>query len=294
MANRERPPESERRRGRAAPRRTARDFDDRESTSFVPGRDELTQKPARTLAGGGRGIEAPRYAETQALAVGPRRLRLDSHAAPGLSGRTAERYGYPPRPGDLPEREAAPPSFSRTPPYGDDELRAIPSTPRGFERRPRRPDRGDEPGFRRRGDDEMLRAGGWSSTESGRSPDAPHPRRSAYGLGPKDYTRSDERLREEICERLTRDDVVDASEISVEVAGGEVTLAGSVDCRAAKHRAEDIVDSVLGVVDISNRLRVGAADAGDGRSQRSSSGGRADSGSGSKRPSSRRKPKKKS
>ena len=118
MANRERPPESERRRGRAAPRRTARDFDDRESTSFVPGRDELTQKPARTLAGGGRGIEAPRYAETQALAVGPRRLRLDSHAAPGLSGRTAERYGYPPRPGDLPEREAAPPSFSRTPPLG--------------------------------------------------------------------------------------------------------------------------------------------------------------------------------
>jgi hypothetical protein len=67
--------------------------------------------------------------------------------------------------------------------------------------------------------------------------------------------RSDDRIREDICDRLSDDDEVDASEITVNVKGGEVTLEGSVTDRYSKRRAEDIVESVSGVQDVSNRLR---------------------------------------
>jgi hypothetical protein len=78
---------------------------------------------------------------------------------------------------------------------------------------------------------------------------------SHVGKGPKGYTRSDERIREDVCDRLSDDDEVDASEISVTVKGGEVTLEGTVTDRHSKHRAEDIAESVSGVRDVSNRLR---------------------------------------
>lgn len=38
--------------------------------------------------------------------------------------------------------------------------------------------------------------------------------------------------------------------------GGEVTLKGTVDSRTAKRRAEDIAESVSGVTNVENRLRV--------------------------------------
>jgi hypothetical protein len=76
------------------------------------------------------------------------------------------------------------------------------------------------------------------------------------GRGPKGYVRSDERMREEVCERLSRDDYIDASEIEVRVQDGEVTLAGTVPTRRMKHRAEDLADDVTGVSDVHNRLRV--------------------------------------
>jgi osmotically-inducible protein OsmY len=78
---------------------------------------------------------------------------------------------------------------------------------------------------------------------------------SHYGKGPKGYVRSDERIREDVCDRLSDDDEVDASEISVSVKDGEVTLEGSVTDRHSKHRAEDIAESVSGVRDVTNRLR---------------------------------------
>lgn len=77
-----------------------------------------------------------------------------------------------------------------------------------------------------------------------------------FGKGPKGYQRSDERIREEVCDRLAQDDELDASEITVSVSDREVTLEGSVPDRYSKHRAEDIVDSVSGVNDIHNRLKV--------------------------------------
>jgi hypothetical protein len=46
------------------------------------------------------------------------------------------------------------------------------------------------------------------------------------GRGPKGYTRADERIREDVCDSFTHDPLLDAGDIEVGVAGGEVTLAG--------------------------------------------------------------------
>jgi osmotically-inducible protein OsmY len=80
------------------------------------------------------------------------------------------------------------------------------------------------------------------------------------GRGPKGYRRSDERLKEIICERLTEDPFIDASDITVDVSNGAVTLQGSVLARPQKHAAEDLVAEVAGVAEIHNELRVGSDD----------------------------------
>jgi hypothetical protein len=82
---------------------------------------------------------------------------------------------------------------------------------------------------------------------------------SHRGRGPKGYQRSDERIREDVSDRLTDDPVVDASEIEVGVAGAEVTLNGTVASRTEKRRAEDIAEDVTGVTHVQNNLRVDAA-----------------------------------
>lgn len=76
------------------------------------------------------------------------------------------------------------------------------------------------------------------------------------GRGPKGYQRSDERIREEICERLTRDDFIDASEVTVEVKERKVILSGTVPERNMKHAIEDIADHCSGVQDVENQIRV--------------------------------------
>jgi hypothetical protein len=76
------------------------------------------------------------------------------------------------------------------------------------------------------------------------------------GRGPKNYTRSDERVRDDVNDRLTEDPDLDASEIEVKVTNCEVTLSGTVDSREAKRRAEDCADSVAGVRHVQNNLRV--------------------------------------
>lgn len=80
--------------------------------------------------------------------------------------------------------------------------------------------------------------------------------RGYRGRGPKNYSRSDERIQEDISERLWDADDVDASDVTVEVQNGEVTLRGNVEKRHIKHRIEDIVDSCGGVKDIHNEIRV--------------------------------------
>jgi hypothetical protein len=76
------------------------------------------------------------------------------------------------------------------------------------------------------------------------------------GRGPKGWQRSDDRIREDVNERLTDHPQIDASEIEVQVQNCDVTLTGTVDDRRAKRLAEDIADSVSGVRDVHNQLRV--------------------------------------
>ena len=80
--------------------------------------------------------------------------------------------------------------------------------------------------------------------------------REHRGRGPKNYRRSDERIKEDVNDRLSDDYYVDASDIEVAVSNTEVTLTGTVNSRADKRRAEDIADSVSGVTNVENRLRV--------------------------------------
>jgi hypothetical protein len=75
------------------------------------------------------------------------------------------------------------------------------------------------------------------------------------GRGPKGYQRSDERLHEMICEMLTNDPDINASEVTVEVKGGEVTLTGNVDDRRTKYDIEHKIDRYTGVHEIRNQLR---------------------------------------
>ncbi len=76
------------------------------------------------------------------------------------------------------------------------------------------------------------------------------------GYGPRGYRRTDERIYEDVCDRLTEDGDLDARDVEVSVTTGEVMLAGTVATRAQKRIAEDIVEGVLGVTEVHNRLRV--------------------------------------
>jgi len=72
---------------------------------------------------------------------------------------------------------------------------------------------------------------------------------------PRGYRRADERVLDDVCERLSRSGL-DVSEVSVRVVDGEVVLEGSVRERGAKYAIENIADGCLGVKDVDNRLRV--------------------------------------
>jgi osmotically-inducible protein OsmY len=74
--------------------------------------------------------------------------------------------------------------------------------------------------------------------------------------GPKGYRRSDERVRDELCERLIQADYVDPDRISVDVQDGRVILEGTVPQRSMRYALEDLAMDVLGVEDVDNRLRV--------------------------------------
>lgn len=83
--------------------------------------------------------------------------------------------------------------------------------------------------------------------------------KSFFGKGPKGFKRSDERIKEEVCEALYRDHSIDASEIDVAVQGGEITLTGTVTERRMKRLAEDCVEAISGVTDVRNEIKVQSA-----------------------------------
>jgi len=91
------------------------------------------------------------------------------------------------------------------------------------------------------------------------------------GKGPKNYQRSEDRIREDVSDRLSDDYVIDASDIDIKVSGSEVILSGTVASRNEKRRAEDIAESVSGVTNVQNQLRVSSSSSASGSSSTSGS-----------------------
>jgi osmotically-inducible protein OsmY len=115
---------------------------------------------------------------------------------------------------------------------------------------------GEERGFFERAGDEIKSWFGDDEAERRRRAD--EIRKGIYaGRGPRGYQRSDERIREDVNDRLTDDWYIDASDVEVSVNNCMVTLTGRVNSRDEKRRAEDIAECISGVTDISNQLRVG-------------------------------------
>lgn len=83
--------------------------------------------------------------------------------------------------------------------------------------------------------------------------------RGRRGNAPRGYKRSDERVTEDVCERIM-DAGLDAAEVDITVQSGVVTLSGDVRDRADKYRMEQIASDVSGVTDVQNSLRVRKGD----------------------------------
>lgn len=83
---------------------------------------------------------------------------------------------------------------------------------------------------------------------------------SFKGKGPKGFKRSDERIKEQVCDILEQDHSIDASEIDVEVKDGEVTLTGTVQSREDKRLAEQLIEDCAGVKDVINNIRTSPKD----------------------------------
>lgn len=114
-------------------------------------------------------------------------------------------------------------------------------------------DRNDERGFLDRAGDEV--ASWFGDEEASRRREMDKHR----GTGPKGYIRSDERIKEDVSERLMDDGQLDASDIEVMVQDGEVTLTGTVPERFAKRHAEDVAERASGVKHVQNNLRVASS-----------------------------------
>lgn len=97
---------------------------------------------------------------------------------------------------------------------------------------------------------ERFGAREWSSTEGWRVP-GPY-----TGRGPRGYQRSDQRIQEELHDRLTAHGMIDATDVECRINNGEVTLAGFVNSREAKRAAEDLAEGIYGVRQVNNQLRV--------------------------------------
>ncbi len=121
---------------------------------------------------------------------------------------------------------------------------------------------GDERGFEGQGRNYGGSSFGSGYGQAGRSSgsmggqEADQQRQDNRGRGPKNYQRSDGRIEEDVNDRLTDDERVDASDVTVKVKECEVTLNGTVPDRMAKRCAEDCAESVSGVSHVQNNLRV--------------------------------------
>lgn len=115
---------------------------------------------------------------------------------------------------------------------------------------------GSQGGFADRNPGQGFGAFGYSNAdESGTRIEGRQQRGGFAGRGPRNYQRSDERIRDDVCERLTRHHEIDASDVDIDVREGIVTLSGKVEDKHTKRLAEDIAEEVMGVRDVRNELR---------------------------------------
>ena len=150
----------------------------------------------------------------------------------GMRDYSSQRYNYPT-------------GFRSNESYGE-RSRGYDSDREGY-------DRGDERGWWDRASDTVASWFGDEDAERRRRQDQ---QREHRGRGPKGYKRSDERIKEDVNDRLSDDYYLDASDVEVTVTNTEVTLTGTVNNRNDKRRAEDLAESVSGVSNVENRLRV--------------------------------------
>jgi osmotically-inducible protein OsmY len=94
----------------------------------------------------------------------------------------------------------------------------------------------------------------WSEGQSGS--ERRKPGGSQMGQKAQFNRRSDDKIHQEIWELLTHNADLDATGIELHVEGGEVTLTGTVDSRDVRWLTEDLVNSVAGVREVNNRLKV--------------------------------------
>lgn len=92
--------------------------------------------------------------------------------------------------------------------------------------------------------------------------DEPHERNWAHrgedytGVRPKKYQRSDMSILDQIGELITWSPDVDGSEITIAVKDGNVIVAGTVPTRMMIYIVDDLVESVGGVKEYDNHLKV--------------------------------------
>ena len=175
----------------------------------------------------------------------------------GSYGRSGAERGYSEGlTGDYPQqRYNYPTGFRSTERYGERE--------RGYGERSGRDydyDREEGRGWLDRASDAVASWFGDEEAERRRRMDE---QREHRGRGPKGYRRSDERIKEDVNDRLSDDYYLDASDVEVAVENMEVTLTGTVRNRNDKRRAEDLAESVSGVTNVENRLRVKQSGYGD-------------------------------
>jgi osmotically-inducible protein OsmY len=88
---------------------------------------------------------------------------------------------------------------------------------------------------------------------------------------PAGYRLSEADIKEQVCRRLAEDAELDASGITVDVQGGEVTLSGSVRRCADMQKAENDACMAQGVKLVRNRL-IADEPLSDAREQRQPTG----------------------
>ncbi len=116
----------------------------------------------------------------------------------------------------------------------------------------------DEFGMRRPRLGKLEHSGEWSS-----DPRSESSRENHHGKGPRNFSRTDNLLREEVCELFLLNPDLDPAGIDVTVKDGVVTLEGHVHRRDDRYLAEDLSFEVSGVKDVINLISRGKWDIGD-------------------------------